>query len=842
MKSPIMMILFQAWFCEKELMVVKMAKTTFLSALSAAAIVSIAAVSVIAAEPADLVFTQTKGGKYIYCNNHERIRSTDLADKSVENSKYLMNNPGLKPDKYAAFIAFMNQTDRDNNNKATGRAGFDVEVDVQFKAVEDTEITIEKLGFEVPEHHNIFLNGSQYAVEDEWGCFGCWATYLELPIKQLNSGNVYEPLGFEAVTFTVNSGETVWLSEYIANYRQVPFGRYVNIMTDFTINSGECDVNVAALRATGTTGDRSGFDPNSAFGSYVRDKNQIGISDGLNEVSANLSYTIDDSDAVGKLPVTVYNYYKPEGNTLTDWYTHLNPKADEWSYELCAESDMLAYDYYDPYKKYLYGSSVKKEDIDEYYHFDVNHIDTAEYKKGYGNASMYVPNREYKAGDSTDLACCLGNYGVKYNYNISITNNGNKRRYLIYKLATSSNNLVYAKDSDGNVINNYVLSKGTSNIRLSNDMTCLPIPAQSTVSYTICVILTPNYSGGMQNSFYIANYPSLIETYETQRGGIEKDRRFDGREYYRWDGGVLSLSNDREEWRDIELPKEVISALAGNYKEYELKWTGNGYMMRPMLYDAGWFENEKPLYRDVYLFDERFNLIRKQTLGSYPQGFTCANGVYYVKLAGSVFRSTTDFKWWDMTQLDMPCWNYGRYSVLTQNGRIKLSENGKDFYDIDYKGFKPEYVDSYGDLYYFAEGRTLYLSKDALNWKHISFNNKVKSFEVFGEKIVANGEEERVLPEFEDTMAIRVNGIFIADELPSILINNSPYVPLRRTMELLGYSVDWNEGRISVLGKEITDIMMIGENAYVPLKVLVEQFGISVSYNGAAAVADISVE
>ncbi|MGM9937861.1 MAG: hypothetical protein ACI38A_10995, partial [Candidatus Ornithomonoglobus sp.] len=54
----------------------------------------------LAAEPAELIFTQNKCGKYIYCNNHERIRSTDLADKSVENSKYLMNNEGLTPDKY----------------------------------------------------------------------------------------------------------------------------------------------------------------------------------------------------------------------------------------------------------------------------------------------------------------------------------------------------------------------------------------------------------------------------------------------------------------------------------------------------------------------------------------------------------------------------------------------------------------------------------------------------------------------------------------------------------------------------------------------------------------------
>ncbi|MGN1116388.1 MAG: hypothetical protein ACI4TH_07465, partial [Candidatus Ornithomonoglobus sp.] len=411
------------------------------SALAAAAL--FIGADALAAEPSELIFTQDKGGKYIYCNNHERIRSTDLADKSVENSKYLMNNEGLKPDKYAAFISFLNQTNLDNNNKPTGRGGFDIEVDVQFKAEEDTRITIERLGFEVPEHRNIFLNGSQYAVEDEWGCFNCWSAYLGMPIKQINSGNVYEMEAFEPVTLTIKAGETVWLSQYIDNYREIPLSRSVNIMTDFTIDSGVCDVNVAALRATGTTGDRGNFNPNAAFGSYVRDRQYKGISDGLNSVSADLSYTIDDSDAAGKLPVTVYNHYMPEGNTITDWYTHLNPRADEWSYDLCAESDMLAFDYYDPNKKYLYGSSVPEEERDDCYHFDVNHVDTSVYDKAYGaSQSKYIPNREMNDSDTQGYACNLANYGIIYNYNVEITNTGNKKRYLVYKLATSSNNLV----------------------------------------------------------------------------------------------------------------------------------------------------------------------------------------------------------------------------------------------------------------------------------------------------------------------------------------------------------------------------------------------------------------
>ncbi|MGM9936305.1 MAG: stalk domain-containing protein, partial [Candidatus Ornithomonoglobus sp.] len=675
--------------------------------------------------------------------------------------------------------------------------------------------------------------------------FNCWAAYLGMPVKQINSGNVYEPGDFEPVTLTINAGETVWLSQYIDNYREIPLSRSVNIMTDFTIDSGVCDVNVAALRATGTTGDRSNFNPDAAFGSYIRDMQYKGISDGLNEVSADLSYTISDSDTAGKLPVTVYNYYMPEGNTITDWYTHLNPRADEWSYDLCAESDMLAFDYYDPNKKYFYGQSVPENERDDYYHFDINHVDTSVYDKAYGvSKNKYIPNREMNDTDTQEYACNLANYGVIYNYNVEITNTGNKKRYLVYKLATASNNLVYVKDSEGNVINDYVLSKGTSAIRLSDDMTCLPIPAQSTSKYTICVILTPNYPGGMQNALYLADYPSLIETYETERGGIEKDRYFDGREYYRWNGGTLSLSNDREEWRTVQLPQSVMSGIAGNLNEYELKWTGSGYALRPSLYDAGWYEDIKYTYRDMYLLDENFNLVRKQTFGSYPQGFTCANGVYYVKMANSVFRSTTEFQWWDMTQLDLPCWNYGQFSALTQDGKIYLSTDGINFDEVEYKGFRPEYVDSYGEWYYCADGRTLYLSKDALNWKYVMFNNKVKTFEIKDNTVIANGEEARELPELCDTAALKYNGRYVALETPGLLIDNSPYMPVRAISELMGYSVEWNAEDGSVIVSDdnaelvISNIRLINDIAYAPIKEFTELDGVNCEVQGAAVVME----
>lgn len=820
-------------------------------AVIAAAALLMVPIGASAAEPSDLVFTQKQGGKYIYCNNHELIRNTDLADRTVQYPRYLMNNEGLTADKYAMFISFVNRTDTDTDGGLATERGFDIETDVMFKAVEDTEITITALGFEVPEHRSFILDGTQYTEEDEWGCFYCWASYLDMPIRQLNSGNRYDPIGFEEVTFTLKAGETKWLSEYIENYREVPFCRSVNIMADFEIKSGVCDVNVAAFRSIGTLGDRSNLSSNVKYGSYYRDKQYKGISDGLNEVEAELTYTIDDSYTSGiNLPVTVYNQYMPEGNTIEKWYTHLNPRADEWSYDICAESDMLSFTYYDPLKLEYYGSNVPEDERSAYYIFDTRHTDTSVYDKSYGKQSDYIPNRELTDDDGTDIACNLGNYGVIYNYKIKVTNNGNKRRYLTYQLATSSNNLVYLKDSEGNVVNGYALSKGKRDDRVSDNMACMTIPAMTTSEYTVCVVLTPNYPGGMQNNLKLTDYPLLVETYETERGGIEKDRFFDGREYYKWENGKLCLSNDRVEWRKINLPQSVESAIKGNWSEYSLTYTGSGYLMRPTLYDGGVYSHADGLFRDVYLLDMNFNLVSSYTFGSYPEGFAAANGVYYIKSAGSVFRSS-EFKWWDLVYTQLPCWNYGRYSALMDNGKINLSLDGKEFDEVIYCGFAPEYIDSYGDVYYYTDGRMLYLSKDGMYWRGVLFNNKVQSFEISGDKIIANGEEERSLPEFPECAAIKIDGKYISFENEPFSVDDTNYVPLREAAELLDCEVKWEYGTITISKDKtslrtmadaeyavingetvkIPPVKMQGDTSYIAIRTLAETFGYSIEYD-----------
>ncbi|MCC8169199.1 MAG: hypothetical protein LIO59_02290, partial [Oscillospiraceae bacterium] len=585
-----------------------------------------------AVDSAELVFPPDTSGKYIYCNNHEFIRRSDLADFSNENAKFIMNNENLTADKYALFISHVNHTEKRNDSNTIVEPGFDIEVDALFKASEDTKIRITALGFEVPENKQYWYRGKSYTYEDAWGCFNAWASYLQLPIRQIDSGQLYEPIAFTPIEFEIKAGEVRWLSEFIENYSVDPWFRPVHIMADFEIISGKCDVNVAALKSTGTVGSRSNFYENAAFGSYDRDRQYKGVADSLNRVSAELSYTIDDDLWSGTaLPVTVYNQSVPEGNETTKWYTHLNPRADQWSKTLCTESDMLEFKYYDPLKKSYYGSGI--EEKDDFWYFDTLHNDTSVYSSDYGSRTEYEPNRALTDADDETYACNLGNYGVILNYDISITNDGDLIRYANYHLSTGSNNVVILRDENGELADPYALCKGTRDARVMDNMACVELPAHKTTRFTVQVILTTNYSGGMENSIYITDTPDIVEVYESEKQEISKVYKNTGKEFYKWENGDLYISSDLTDWQKIQLGSRIKSAVSGNWEEFELLFTGDGYMMKPCLYDGIPYYTVQDFFKTVYFLDENFNYVSEHKFNYYPSDFAAAKGIYYVKAA-----------------------------------------------------------------------------------------------------------------------------------------------------------------------------------------------------------------
>ena len=109
------------------------------------------------------------GGKYIYCNNEEGIFLSTLADSTTDEPSYIMNNYDLTPDKYIIYLSHFNYTHTSDNSYNALERGFDVELDVEIYATEDTEIVINRTAFEFPANIYTENNGNISRSYAEYG-------------------------------------------------------------------------------------------------------------------------------------------------------------------------------------------------------------------------------------------------------------------------------------------------------------------------------------------------------------------------------------------------------------------------------------------------------------------------------------------------------------------------------------------------------------------------------------------------------------------------------------------------------------------------------------------------
>lgn len=797
----------------------------FLFLLTAALLLVPAFASASELSPKDLVFQPDTSGKYIYCNNVEFISRDDLADTSNPSPKYIMNNE-LESGKYAFFASHVNHTELRSESGAMTEAGFDIELDVQFTALEDMSITVSSIGFEVPENKKYYYNGRAYTYEEAWGCLNAWAAYKQIPIRQMESGKTYEPLPFEPVTITLKAGEMFYLSSVIPNYCAVPFYRPVHLLADFTL-SGKALCNVCAFKSCGDLGNRENLSGNVAFGAYERDRQYKGIADSLNSASVSLSYAIDDwvgGDTY--FPVRVYNSYVPEGNDVNTWVTNINPSADIWSKKTAASSDMVAFKYYDPSKKNYYGSAIGDDEKESVWYFDTAHSDTAAFPgKGSGmSKTTYKPNYILSTGSPEEYACNLGNYGVSLHYNISIRNDGEVTRFAAYNINTTSNNIVILRDSEGNVVNGYALCKGSGSAKSNDTLACVELPGMTETKFSIEVILPTNYVGGMENSLVLKDFPTVIPVYENAYQEVAWDYSWTGREYISWKNGELYLSDDLENWRLQPLSAEVESIFHDNWSEYRIMYANGGYVVKPCIYDSVPYYGAREYFRDIYFLNEDFSLKSMAHFNRYPTDMSYARGVYYVT-AGSRYISPDGVLWQiSPSKSSMPVDNGGKFSGYTLDGEIYLSADGVNYSPVVFSGEKPLFIECIGDVYYSIDKNRLLLSGDGVYWDSFDFDERIGLVRRVGDCINVNGKysfeykpADRLIVEadgkyisFENEILYNEEGSALvpADEFFKAALCGSPadfglvseqgtydgdtaYVPLRSTAELLGYKVEF---------------------------------------------------
>ncbi len=582
-----------------------------------------------AAFAADLSFEPVGGGYYIYCNNPEAV--TDDILMNGDTPSYIMNNEDLGEGTYYIYISHFNYT-------GGGALGADAELDVELTPTSDCSYTIENAAFETGRVTSWYEGGSWIKYEDDWGMINCCAKMLGKPVCDIDGGNWYDTHEYSPVTLTGKKGETVWLGDYIDNYDKVHFMCGVHLQAVITVHSGTINMNVCAFKSgDGAVGDRSGFDSNAEFGKYARDRCEKGIADSLPQVTAELEYTIDNDTEDGEyLPVTVYNQYAPDGNTLTEWLTNLNPQDDPWSKTLCAESDMLPLKYRDESKLDYYGDNVPLSERDTLWIFDTAHSDTAAWESSFNveDASGYSPNFELSTDIVNDgYACNQGNYGVTETYKLTVTNNSDSTRYFNYAPKTASNIIVYTTDKNGDFDAAY--TKTLSSESVQTIMSSVELAPHSVTEFSINMILPVNYNGGIRNSFII--------TYDdnSPKSASELKALSEHTEYPPILGDYLS------EYAD-ELPEETLRQFSGNLDSYEIIHSDFGYLVRWCAWDGkynyyyyGWSYNTA-----VYSLDEDFNIIGKHLFSSLPIEMSVYNGSCYIRTASHGFFSSSDGTAW----------------------------------------------------------------------------------------------------------------------------------------------------------------------------------------------------
>lgn len=748
--------------------------------------------AVCAAEAPELRFAPDGGGYYIYCNNNEFIRRSDLSDKSNPNPQYLMNNINMVNGRYTLYFSHINHTElpvlETNEDSAdmdwsavseedlqkrydVTECGFDIETDVEFKAKTDTKIRFTSIGFEVQQPLDYYYTNTLIRYENPWGCLSAVSDYMQRPIYELGGVTKYKPRNFEPIEAELKAGETLWLSEYIENYAAVPWLKPVHLLADFEILYGCADINIAAMKSGDTLKDRSMHSTDAAHGSFYRDRQYKGVANTLPSVTAKLAYEIDDSVKDGsRLPVKVVNRYtatgNETGNETDNWITHINPYDSRTIQRYTAESDMLELEYFDPSKKKLYGENVPDAKRDSIWRFDVEHSDAKRYTIGSApSAAEFVPNYELSVfKDNSKAGANLANYCVRTNYELTVKNNGASTRYFNYAAKTTSGIVVSVKDENGSYVGDFAVQKLYGSEQREEAMASVELPPQTETRFTVEVFLPINYVGGIKNAFIITDKKTELEFPQDMKQRRVIDPNYTGRDFVKWENDALKVSVDGEAWRTVESEENVKSIFEGNSDNFTVCAVGDYYAV---MWDAfvptpAYYTAYLKYKSEIFFLDKDFKLVKALKTEGYPEEIRYAGGKYYIK-AGKVYV-TEDLE--SLTE-----WEYGELNPPIECGRIMLAtkrggetylspDGGKSFYRIAFRADvrPPRYVETLGGLFFWAEGKYIYLSHDGVEWTRIEASEAIETISASGGYFIVNSAEKIKIPDMPKYTLAAVDG------------------------------------------------------------------------------------
>lgn len=760
----------------------------------------------------DLVFKPAGGGKFIYCNNPEGITADDLADG--ENPIYLMNNENLTPDKYVLYLTHFNLvTDSiDENTRVPGR---NIYLNAVFTAVEDSVIVLNRTAFEIPDNTLLYKDGKRVRDEGSFSSLNGCADLMNETICTIKTEKVYKPSIQDKRIINIKKGDKIHLGDYIENYTSVPYPKHVFMAADMEIASGIIDIDVFASYSRFLA-----TEPQEGY--YVYDKTQKGIADSLPRVETELEYTLDDTISDNTLlPVTVYNQYVPEGNTITEWVTNLNPLADMYTKRIVCESDLLPLSYRDPYKLSRYGENVPESERNDTYIFDPFHSDTSHFPgndSGYTKEN-YIPNYPQSPdNDTISYSCNMGNYGVTTCYNLKVHNHSEKDRYFDYVATCTSDLIVKVTDKNKNLLSP-VISKGQSETQTTDTLASVFLPAGETTEFTIEVTLPVQNFGGPKQSFKISDEKTEHILLPASSYPIPD------REYVKPSESLIDYHDDT-----------VARQFRYKLDNYNFVKTDYGYAAyyhvsaaKPFYYAAWW-----KICGHLYLTDDELHILKKYDLGSPPTDMSYSGGRLYVKTAKSgnfVIDSLSEPEKWEDGELPFESI---RGNLVRMNGsKVQISFDHEKYFDVEFQSIQPDYPTKDGMYFKCRYDGNEYLSVDGIYWY-----------------------EEPKLP-FNDILPsghrVMINNTLLGFDRNTLVLNDRILVPMRFIFEKFNLSVDWNQekqtataynddtaisfkvnsNRININGKEKEmDVECINKDGRVliPIRALSEELGYNVDW------------
>jgi len=233
-----------------------------------------------------------------------------------------------------------------------------------------------------------------------------------------------------------------------------------------------------------------------------------------------------------------------------------------------------------------------------------------------------------------DYACCLGNYGITYTYDMAITNNSNITRYFTYELTAASNAIVYTNENGKEA--EYAYAKKGNWGKKTDVMSVVELPPNKTTEFTVNMILPVNYNGGMDNSFIIRDKAQMPDAAELMAN-------YNKREYKEppLTGHYLSDFKNK-------LPEETLKEFAGTLDCYEIldcegyyavRWCGWDYTYQS--YQSSWSDCS-----DIYFLNSAFKITDKYKFDSLPIDMQHDGYYLYVQTAqNGIFSKNWVSEW-----------------------------------------------------------------------------------------------------------------------------------------------------------------------------------------------------